>query len=109
MNAKCKFIHLVVTEQFKLGRKRQVMADELAGAHSIGKDLHSALFSMDISSFSEERIATVQAEAAKIKTMMDYYASASPADLWRRDLDALEAKLPDFWKERVDADDGDDG
>lgn len=100
LQAKTKFIRLVIEQKILLGRKRALIADELQHIHGISAEYHAKLFQMDINSLTEERVLKIQKDHDDTMKKLDYYRTVTPNELWKTDILKLQTALQDFWKER---------
>lgn len=104
LKCKVEFLRILIEGRLKLGRKRQVLSDELAGVHHIPVEFHTKLFQMDLSSVSEERVLAIQQEWVATQTQLEEYQTLTPQALWRQDLEALKMALTTFWDTRLPED-----
>lgn len=111
LKSKTDFIRIVISGVFRLGRKKSCLAEDLQSNHNIPAEFHARLFQMDVNSFTEERIEKIEKELADTIALQEFYSSATPQQLWKRDLENLKLELQKFWKEReaMDCDQEDDG
>jgi len=104
LQAKVEFIRIMIARQVPLGKKKAVMCQALAEL-KLDSQFHDKLLAMAVSSFSEEKITTIQAEVVTCQETIDFYEKSTPKTLWLRDLAALSSVLQAFWLSRFEKDD----
>lgn len=104
LQSKVNFIRVIVEGRMPLGRKQQVLSEELTQVHNIPAEFHPKLFKMSMQSLSEERVLKIQQELQEAQARLEYFQQATPQSLWLKDLATLKALLPNFWNERCPPD-----
>jgi DNA topoisomerase-2 len=107
LQSKVDFIRIMLARQVPLGQKKKVMCEALHGLN-VPRKFHDQLLQMSVSSFTEEKIQSIQADLESCRKSIEFYQTTTGKDLWNHDLDMLQAALPAFWSSRFEEDDDDE-
>lgn len=102
------FLQAVMDNKLTISRRREeaivqdmekIGLDKMTSKKNV-KPNYEYLLSMDMRSFTEEKLAKLQEEIGKHEALLDLTNKTSPEDMWKQDLNTFEAEYRK-WEEKM--------